>query len=81
MGVLDTREGTLMLFRKDMEPRCAYCQHGTDIGDGTVACLKKGVSDSGSHCGSFRYDPFKRTPPHPAEPDFSKLRDEDFSLE
>ncbi len=37
--------------------------------------------DSGSHCGSFRYDPFKRVPPQQAEPDFSKLSDEDFSLE
>ena len=51
-----------MLFRKEIEPRCAYCQHGTDIGEESVACLKKGVMDSGSHCGSFRYDPFKRVP-------------------
>lgn len=70
-----------MLFRKEIEPRCAYCQHGTDIGEESVACLKKGVMDSGSHCSSFRYDPFKRVPPQQAEPDFSKLSDEDFSLE
>lgn len=70
-----------MLFRKNIEPRCAYCQHGTDLGDGSVACLKKGVIDGGSRCGSFRYDPFKRTPPPQASPDFSRLKEEDFSLE
>ena len=70
-----------MLFRKDIEPRCAYCQHGTDIGDDAVVCLKKGVMQAGGHCGSFRYDPFKRIPPQQAEPDFSKLKDEDFSLD
>lgn len=70
-----------MLFRKDIEPRCAYCAHGEQIGEDSVICLKKGVSSAGSHCRSFTYDPFKRVPPHPAEPDFSKLKDEDFSLE
>lgn len=69
-----------MLFRKKIEPRCAYCQHGTAIDEDTVLCLKRGITASGSHCRAFCYDPFKRTPPAQATPDFSKLKDEDFSL-
>lgn len=69
-----------MLFRKKIEPRCIYCQHGTTVGEDTVLCLKKGVTDGGSHCGSFRYDPFKRTPTPEPTPDFSRLKDEDFTL-
>lgn len=69
-----------MLFRKDIEPRCSYCKFATAIGSGSVACVKKGVLSEGDSCRSFDYDPFKRTPPAPAAPDFSKLKSEDFSL-
>ena len=30
-----------MLFRKDMDPRCAYCQRGQQINEREVACLKR----------------------------------------
>lgn len=69
-----------MLFRKDIEPRCAYCAHGTVVGDNQVACLKKGVVQAGFQCRAFRYDPLQRVPPQPAYLDFSKLKEEDFSL-
>ena len=69
-----------MLFRKDIEPRCGYCKYGTSIGEDSVACVKKGILTTGDHCRGFAYDPFKRTPPIQAAPDFSKLKDEDFSL-
>ena len=32
-----------MLFEKDMDPRCAYCQRGTPLEDGRVMCVKKGI--------------------------------------
>ena len=32
-----------MLFRKDMDPRCAYCAKGSRIGEDKVACVKRGV--------------------------------------
>ena len=70
-----------MLFRKEIEPRCAYCVHGEQVEDDVVLCLKKGVCSPGGHCRSFSYDPFRRTPPKSAAPDFSRLKDEDFSLE
>ena len=43
-------------------------------------CIKKGVVPAGYSCRSFKYDPLKRVPPRPAAPDFSRLKDEDFSL-
>ena len=33
-----------MLFRKDIEPRCAYCAQGVRINETQVACMKKGLS-------------------------------------
>lgn len=68
------------LFQTSIEPRCAYCAKGHILNPGQVACPKRGVMSSGSHCGAFRYDPLKRVPPRPAklsQPDFSE---EDFSL-
>lgn len=29
-----------MLFRKDIEPRCAYCTQGVRINETQVACVK-----------------------------------------
>ena len=59
-----------MLFRSEIEPRCAYCQHGEALDGQSVLCPKKGVVDGGSHCRSFSYDPFRRTPPAQLAPDF-----------
>lgn len=69
-----------MLFTKKIDPRCAYCEHCAPLDEASVMCIKKGVVSAGSHCRSFRYDPLKRVPPRPAAPDFSRLKDEDFTL-
>ena len=69
-----------MLFTKKIEPRCGYCKQGTVLDEERVACPKKGVVSAGGYCRGFRYDPLKRVPPKPAAPDFSRLRDEDFTL-
>ncbi len=63
-----------MLFRKDMEPRCAYCTKGN------VICERKGIVAVEYHCARFRYDPFKRVPPRPVKLETSKLKAEDFSI-
>ena len=56
-------------FRKDIEPRCAYCAHGSTISDREVACSRRGVVDSADSCRHFRYDPLRRVPPPtPAAP-------------
>ncbi|MBE6990192.1 MAG: hypothetical protein E7426_05550 [Ruminococcaceae bacterium] len=69
-----------MLFRKKIDPRCAYCVKGRDIGDGQVACVKKGIVAAEDHCASFVYDPLRRTPPRPLKLSAEKLKKEDFEV-
>lgn len=69
-----------VLFRKDIEPRCAYCQRGAQINEREVACVKRGIVPVESNCRSFRYDPLKRMPPRPATLDTTRLKEENFSL-
>ena len=69
-----------MLFEKKMEPRCAYCARGTRLDEESILCAKRGVVPAGNACRAFQYDPLKRVPPPPVAPDFSKLKDEDFTL-
>ncbi len=69
-----------MLFRKNIEPRCAYCARGSQINDEEVACVKRGVVAAEHHCGAFRYDPLKRVPPRPVALETKELKQEDFSL-
>ena len=69
-----------MLFRKKMEPRCAYCTKGRTISEDQVACIKKGIVAPEDHCASFSYDPLRRVPPRPVKLDTEKLKQEDFEL-
>ena len=69
-----------MLFRKDIDPRCAYCKRGQQLNEREVACVKRGVVPVDHHCRWFRYDPLKRVPPRPASLDTGRLNKEDFSL-
>ena len=69
------------LFKKNVDPRCAYCTRSRPLDGEQVVCEKKGVMSGASHCRAFRYDPLKRVPPRPAKADFSALRDEDFRLD
>ena len=68
------------IFRKDIDPQCAYCEYGTVTANkDTVICKKQGaVMQSFSKCKKFKYDPLKREPKVISfKGDFSK---EDFSL-
>ena len=69
-----------MLFRKDMDPCCAYCKKGEAISETEVICRKRGVVPIGGHCAAFRYDPMKRCPPRPVKLDTGNLKEEDFRL-
>ena len=69
-----------MLFRKNIDPRCTYCQRGTQLDEAHIACIKKGIVSPGDHCPSFVYDPMKRVPAQPAVADFSRLKEEDFQI-
>ena len=68
------------LFRADIEASCEYCRHGTDIGDGTVACVKRGVLPIDASCSKFSYDPLRRRPPEPRKLHIGQVSDEDFSF-
>lgn len=70
----------MQLFRKDLEPRCAYCALGSQINEREVTCTKQGIMPMEGHCRRFKYDPLRREPPRPAALDTSRLRAEDFSL-
>ena len=69
-----------MLFRKKVDPRCAYCAKGCTIDDEQVACVKKGIVDPEDHCGAFVYDPLRRVPPRPVKLSTEKLKREDFEV-
>ncbi len=69
-----------MLFRKNIDPRCAYCARGSQLNDEEVACVKRGVVAADHRCGAFRYDPLKRVPPRPVTLETKELKQEDFSL-
>lgn len=77
---LTMREETLMLFSKNIPPKCAYCKKGKPVDGETILCKKRGVTLPEDACTGFRYDPLKRVPPRPVTPNFSLLKDEDFSL-
>lgn len=69
-----------MLFRKQIERSCAYCENGTELEEGQILCSKKGVRLSESKCWRFRYDPCKRIPKKAKALDFSKYDKQDYSL-
>ena len=69
-----------MLFKKDIEPRCAYCKRGAALDEERVMCMKKGIVSAAGACRAFKYEPLKRVPPKPAAPNFAHLSEEDFVL-
>ena len=73
-----------MLFSRKVSPSCSYCRLGTNIGSGEVACLRRGITSSGTSCKRFIYDPLKREPEPRHYPDKNKLtedlKEEDFVI-
>lgn len=69
-----------MLFRKHVEPRCAYCEKAVPVNEREMACVKRGIVAVEECCAAFRYDPLKRVPPRPAELNTQQFKEEDFTL-
>lgn len=69
-----------MLFRKKIQKACAYCAHGTNLGEEQILCVKKGIVHEFGKCRKFSYDPCKRIPPKQKPLDFSKFDENDYSL-
>ena len=69
-----------MLFRKKIQRSCAYCVFGAQLDEDTVLCTKRGIRPIYKACRKFKYDPCKRIPLKKKSPDFSKFKEEDFTL-
>lgn len=70
-----------MLFKKKIEPSCAYCSSGNKISNDEVMCIKKGIVSPSGQCRSFKYDPLKREPPMHVVLKTDDLSAEDFAIE
>ena len=51
-----------MLYGKNIEPHCTYCERGRDVDEDYVVCPYAGVVSRGYKCKRFIYTPLKRTP-------------------
>lgn len=69
-----------MLFRRNIERYCAYCQFSGKIDDESVVCQFCGVVSAAHHCRRFRYDPLRRVPPKRAQGAKPEENEADFSL-
>lgn len=65
-------------FRKDIEPRCAYCAHGSAVNEREVACSRRGVVDGATTaatsattlCAACRRGPPRSIPKRTLPEDF-----------
>ncbi len=80
MALSKGNEDCTMLFRKKIERSCLYCAHGAVLDENAVLCCKRGLVSSDIKCRKFRYEPLKRVPPKPKQPEFDQYTPEDFSL-
>lgn len=69
-----------MLFRHKIQPSCAYCCFGVNLGFGEVACRKRGIMSDEGKCGAFRYEPTKRRPEYASSPVGSRITESDLRL-
>jgi len=69
-----------MLFNRNIEPSCSYCDFGTALGVNEIACLKRGIMETFGSCGMFRYEPTKRVPGASPTLKVTELNEEDFSI-
>ena len=73
-----------MLFSRKVAPSCLYCRLGSNIGNGEVACIRRGITSAGGSCKRFSYDPLKREPERPQFMDRNKMlaeiKEEDFAI-
>ena len=69
-----------MIFSKDVEPMCLYCEHGKRIiATDDIICPKKGIVKPDNSCKKFKYTPLNRIPPKKANMN-SEYTKEDFEF-
>ena len=69
-----------MLFRKNVDRCCSYCQYATKTDEENITCSKAGTVSADHCCWRFRYDPCKRVPKKAKALDVSKYEEYDYSL-
>lgn len=63
MGIFDRFKKNENLFSKNIEPKCAYCEHGKPArSQGKILCPRCGLVDENYSCKKFTYSPFLRIP-------------------
>ena len=69
-----------MLFRRNVEPCCAYCIHGVYLGFGEIACSKRGIMSEDGSCNAFGYEPTKRKPEYARNIALAEYSEEDMRI-
>ena len=70
-----------MIFRKNVEPACAYCRHSREAEEDSCICVKRGIVSPWDSCRHFSYDPLKRVPETAPVPKTEGLDQADFDLD
>ncbi len=70
-----------MLFSKNIEHRCEFCQHGKKINDDEALCKHHGIVSLGYKCRKYSYDATKRIPPEENLLNPDTFSDSDFSID
>ena len=69
----------ILLFNKDIEKICLYCEHAKEnISGDDILCPFKGVVSFNFKCRRYKYDPLKREVRR--APHIEKPEDESFGL-
>ncbi len=69
-----------MIFRKNVDPACAYCRHSAPAEEDSCICVKKGIVSLWDSCRHFSYDPLRRVPESTGLPKTADLDPDSFSL-
>ena len=68
------------MFKKKHDVDCAYCKFGYILSNNSdCLCDKYGVIQRKNKCSKFMYEPLKRGPSPPKEPE--KYKKNDFEIE
>lgn len=63
MGLFGLFKKSTNYFDKNIEPKCAYCEHGKPAkSEGKILCPRSGIVSEDFSCKKFSYSPFMRKP-------------------
>lgn len=63
MGLFGLFKKNTSYFDKNIEPKCAYCEHGKPAkSEGKILCQRCGIVSDDFSCKKFSYSPFMRIP-------------------